>query len=110
MTRPLGTQPAYRRTPLSAEEKARGEANFSPFVAQVLVANGLWPMPEKIPLKAHVFGKIERDGYSVEKVYFQTFPGFYLADSGFKLDWSVETPTEAAEVMRKLGASVRPGM
>ena len=40
MTHPLGTQPAYRRTPLSAEEKARGEANFSPFVAQMLVANG----------------------------------------------------------------------
>jgi hypothetical protein len=40
MTHPLGTQPAYRRTPLSAEEKARGEANFSPLVAQALVANG----------------------------------------------------------------------
>ena len=40
MTHPLGAQPAYRRTPLSAEEKARGEANFSPLVAQVLVANG----------------------------------------------------------------------
>jgi hypothetical protein len=40
MTHPSGTQPAYRRTPLSAEEKARGEANFSPFVAQVLLASG----------------------------------------------------------------------
>src|SRR5258708_39130444 len=40
MTRHLGTQPAHRRSPLSAEEKARGEANFSPLVAQQLVANG----------------------------------------------------------------------
>jgi hypothetical protein len=40
MTHPLGAQHAYRRAPLSAEEKARGEANFSPLVAQVLVANG----------------------------------------------------------------------
>ena len=39
---------------------------------QVLVSCGLWPMPEKTPLQAQVFGKIERDGYSVEKVYFQT--------------------------------------
>ncbi len=40
MTHPPGTQPAYRRTPLSAEEKARGEVNFAPFVAQQLVTNG----------------------------------------------------------------------
>ena len=40
MTQPLGAQPGYRRTPLSAEEKARGEANFAPHVAQVLVASG----------------------------------------------------------------------
>lgn len=32
--------PAVGITALSAEEKARGEANFSPLVAQVLVANG----------------------------------------------------------------------
>jgi hypothetical protein len=30
MTHPLGAQPEYRRTPLSAQEKARGEANFAP--------------------------------------------------------------------------------
>jgi pseudouridine-5'-phosphate glycosidase len=28
------------------------------------------------------------------------FPGFYLNDSGFALDWSVETPKEAAEVIK----------
>src|SRR4051794_35748723 len=39
---------------------------------QVLVSCGLWPLPEKGPLKARIFGKIERDGYSIEKVYFQT--------------------------------------
>jgi hypothetical protein len=31
MTYPPGAQPGYRRTPLSAAEKARGEANFAPF-------------------------------------------------------------------------------
>ena len=46
---------------------------------QVLVSCGLWPMPEKTPLQWHVFGRIEREGYSVEKVYFQPLPGFYLA-------------------------------
>ena len=46
---------------------------------QVLVSCGLWPMPAKTPLQWHVFGRIEREGYSVEKVYFQPLPGFYLA-------------------------------
>ena len=40
LTRPLGTQPTSGRTPLSAEEKARGEMNFAPYVAQQLVTNG----------------------------------------------------------------------
>ena len=30
MTHPAGSEPAYQRTPLSAEEKARAEANFVP--------------------------------------------------------------------------------
>src|SRR5262245_51785690 len=34
---------------------------------QVHVATGLWPMPEKTLLNAVVHGKIERDGYTVEK-------------------------------------------
>ncbi len=28
------------------------------------------------------------------------FPGFYLSDSGFPVDWSVETPAQAADVIR----------
>ena len=52
---------------------------------QVLVSCGLWPMPEKTPLNAHIFGKVERDGYSVEKVYLQTFPRFYLGGNLYRL-------------------------
>ena len=51
---------------------------------QVLVSCGLWPMPGKTPLKPHIFDKIQREGYSVEKVYFQTLPGFYLAGNLYR--------------------------
>jgi hypothetical protein len=51
---------------------------------QVLVSCGLWPMPERTPLQAHIFDKADRDGYSVEKVYLQTFPGFYLAGNLYR--------------------------
>jgi hypothetical protein len=50
----------------------------------ILVSCGLWPMPEKTPLKARIFGKIERDGYSIEKVYLQPMPGFYLAGNLYR--------------------------
>ena len=49
MTHPPGAQPGYRRTPLSAEEKARGEANFAPFVAQMLVASGRFRVSADTP-------------------------------------------------------------
>src|SRR4051794_4153332 len=32
---------------------------------QLLVATGLWPLPEKTPLNAVVHGKVERDGYTI---------------------------------------------
>jgi dienelactone hydrolase len=44
---------------------------------QVLVANGLWPLPEKTPLNAKRFGRIDRDGYSIEKACFESYPGFF---------------------------------
>jgi len=51
---------------------------------QILVAAGLWPLPEKCPLNAQVFGRIERGGYSVEKVYFESYPGFYVTGNLYR--------------------------
>jgi hypothetical protein len=51
---------------------------------QVLVATGLWPMPEKTPLKPVIHGKIERDGYTIEKVFFASHPGHYVTGSLYR--------------------------
>jgi dienelactone hydrolase len=51
---------------------------------QILVSQGLWPMPSKTPLNAVVHGKIEGDGYTVEKVYFESAPGFFVTGSLWK--------------------------
>lgn len=51
---------------------------------QVLVATGLWPMPEKTPLNPVIHGKIERDGYTVEKVYFASMPGHYVTGNLYR--------------------------
>ena len=33
---------------------------------RILVSTGLWPMPPRTPLKAKVYGRAERDGFTVE--------------------------------------------
>ena len=60
MTHPLGAQPGYRQTPLSAEEKARGEANFAPFVARMLVASGRFRVSADTPDQVELFQGVAR--------------------------------------------------
>ena len=66
------------------DSKAEWQARAREIREQVLVSCGLWPLPEKTPLAAKIFGRIEREDYTVEKVYFQTYPGFYLAGNLYR--------------------------
>lgn len=60
MTHPLGTQAAPRRTPLSAEERMRAEANFVPLVAEQLVANGRFRVTADTPEMVELFQGVAR--------------------------------------------------
>jgi len=51
---------------------------------QVLVATGLWPLPEKTPLNAVIHGKIDRDEYTIEKVFFSSYPGHYVSGNLYR--------------------------
>lgn len=51
---------------------------------QLLVTLGLWPMFPKTPLHPRVFDKVERDGYTIEKVVLETFPGFTLSGNLYR--------------------------
>lgn len=51
---------------------------------RILVANGLWPRPELAPVAPVIHGKVERDGYSVERVYFESLPGFFVTGSLYR--------------------------
>ena len=51
---------------------------------RILVAMGLWPLPPKGPLKAQVFGRIEHSDYTVEKVYFESLPGFFVCGNLYR--------------------------
>jgi dienelactone hydrolase len=51
---------------------------------QILVAAGLWPMPTKTPLNAVIHGKIDRGDYTIEKVYFESAPGFFVTGNLYR--------------------------
>ena len=51
---------------------------------QILSAAGLSPMPPKTPLHPEVFGRLERDGYSIEKVLLETMPHYYLGGNLYR--------------------------
>jgi dienelactone hydrolase len=67
--------------PKSREEWERRKEELR---QQVLVANGLWPMPEKTPIQATIHGKIDRDEYTVEKVFFASYPGHYVSGNLYR--------------------------
>ncbi len=51
---------------------------------QILVAEGLWPMPTKTPLHAVIHGRIDRPEYTIEKVYFESAPGFFVTGNLYR--------------------------
>lgn len=92
---PLGTIPSDTRLgPLKGE---RGDFSFIParspeeweqrkeYVRRMLrVTLGLWPMPSKSPLNPVIHGTIDRSDHTVEKVYFESIPGFYVTGNLYR--------------------------
>jgi len=50
----------------------------------IAVAVGLWPMPGKTPLNAVIHGKIDQPEYTIEKVYFESVPGFFVTGNLYR--------------------------
>ncbi len=51
---------------------------------RILVSQGLWPLPTRSPLNVVVHGRISFNDYSVEKVYFESFPGFFVTGNLYR--------------------------
>ena len=51
---------------------------------EILFSSGLLPLPEKTPLNAQVFGRIEHEDYTIEKVILETYPGFFLGGNLYR--------------------------
>ncbi len=51
---------------------------------RILVSAGLWPLPLKGELNAKIFDKITYDDFTVEKVVFESYPGFYVTGNLYR--------------------------
>ena len=66
------------------KSRQKWEQRSSDLKRRVLVATGLWPMPEKTPLNPVIHGRVERDDFTVDKVYFESLPGHFVTGLLFK--------------------------
>lgn len=66
---------AARPLPRTREEQ---EARKTEGRRELLRGLGLDPMPERTPLNARVTGVLRRDGYRIEKLAFESRPGFWV--------------------------------
>ncbi|MBL9174070.1 MAG: acetylxylan esterase [Verrucomicrobiales bacterium] len=69
--RPPGSRPEWEQR---AEQVRR----------QIQVALGLWPLPTRTPLNPVIHGRIDRGDYTVEKVYFESLPGFFVTGNLYR--------------------------
>lgn len=51
---------------------------------RILVSQGLWPMPTRTPLTPVIHGRIEREDYTIEKVYFESAPGLFVTGNLYR--------------------------
>lgn len=51
----------------------------SPLREKILRSIGLSPLPERVALSPKITGRLERDGYSIERVYYQVLPKVYAS-------------------------------
>ena len=69
---------------LSADRrKAQERARY--IVDHILTCTGLWPLPERTPLRATFTNRVEVDGeYSVENVFFHSIPGLLVCGNLYR--------------------------
>jgi len=66
------------------ETKEQWEARAKELRTQVEVSLGLFPRPSLAPMKPTIHSRQIKDGYSVEKVYFESLPGLFVTGNLYR--------------------------
>jgi len=51
---------------------------------RILLSCGLYPLPTKTPLNPVIHGTIERDDYTIDRVFFESFPGHFVTGNLYR--------------------------
>ena len=71
--------------PMAVPESAEAWSARAEYVRrQALVALGLWPLPTRTPLRAVIHTPIDRGEYTVEHVYFESYPGHFVTGNLYR--------------------------
>ncbi|MFC1634906.1 alpha/beta hydrolase family protein [Planctomycetota bacterium] len=66
------------------KSRQQWEQRRSDLKRRIRVATGLWPIPDKTPLNPVIHGRVERDDFTVDKVYFESYPDHFVTGLLFK--------------------------
>ena len=66
------------------ENRQQWQHRQSQIRRRISVSQGLWPLPTKAPLNAVIHGRVERDDYVVDRVYFESVPDHYVTGSLYR--------------------------
>ncbi len=89
-SRSLAAEPSAKRTLDSHSpfvpptDLANWESRAKDVKLQLQVALGMYPAPELDPVKASIYGKVERDDYTIEKVTFESLPGYFVTGNLYR--------------------------
>ena len=50
----------------------------------IWISMGAYPLPERCPLNTHIYGRVEQDDYTVEKAFFESYPGFFVTGNLYR--------------------------
>jgi dienelactone hydrolase len=77
-----GEQGDFSFVPAKSPEEWKQRSQQVRRILQVTL--GLWPMPTSTPLRPVIHGKRAEDGYTIEKVFFEALPGFFVTGSLYR--------------------------
>ena len=69
---------------LVPDSPAAWEKRAAELRRRVMVATGTWPLPERTPLNPVIHGRIKQDGFTIEKVYFESVPNHFVTGLLFR--------------------------
>ena len=77
-----GEQGDFSFVPAKSREQWKQRAEYVRKVMRVTL--GLWPMPTRTPMNPVIHGLIDQGDYTIEKVYFESVPGFYVTGNLYR--------------------------